>query len=336
MTIPPPITPKVFKTYELVRLVSAVFLLGIVGMLYFHMRQASSWAWLIKDKDTEAAVQGTEKPWEETIVPHDGSEDPEQKQEAAYEAQALSDNQDVLSEEMPLYWRMLRWSLSEKFADLKARSTKKVAFTHLFKNPEKHRGELISLRMHVNMVRLHKPERNAIDLQEVYEAWGGTDGSGTNPYVVIFADKPPQLPVGDTLQEEIRFVGYFFKNFGYETKVEKHWKAPMLIGRVEYIPDITKVVARDEKVAKKWIFLGMALVIAMVFLVQYVGVGKVKLPYSSETSQAREEENVGRFLDEVDSPPRDEPVTSTPVKVAAAVEFPDVLQLDTEGSRKLN
>ena len=128
MTIPPPITPKVFKTYELVRLVSAVFLLGIVGMLYFHMRQASSWAWLIKDKDTEAAVQGTEKPWEETIVPHDGSEDPEQKEEAAYEAQALSDNQDVLSEEMPLYWRMLRWSLSEKFADLKARVAKTVDF----------------------------------------------------------------------------------------------------------------------------------------------------------------------------------------------------------------
>jgi hypothetical protein len=127
---------------------------------------------------------------------------------------------------------MLRMLLS--LGDLKARAKKGIAFSQIWEDPQKYRGKLVHLKLHVRRVLRYDADENPLKVKEVYEAWGWTDDSKSYPYVFVFADAPPGLPVGTDVEAEVEFVGYFMKIMSY-TAFDVNRGAPLLIGRAKLI-----------------------------------------------------------------------------------------------------
>lgn len=232
------------------RLGSMIVLLIVVGMLYVRAREPQTWRWLAAlDADPPAEVvdvpaenekdQPEPRAPADTIVPGATDQDAEEAAEAERLLSVVSDRDDLGKEEMPAYWRLMRWTLAQSFADMERRSLPKVAFSQLWEQPEKYRGKLLRVRMHIVRVLEHPATSNSAGVKTVYEAWGGTDDSGSYPFSLVFPDLPEGMKVGPKVQEEGVFVGYFLTNMRYTTAEDKPWAAPVLIGRMHALPRVT-------------------------------------------------------------------------------------------------
>ncbi len=260
--------PGLFRGSELRRLISAILFLGVVALFYNHFRQTR-----IVDRAKQAESTPAEAvEWHETVVPipdSDGAEDSFEKDAFREEAEAVVDKKPYMAEEMASYWRLFRWARAESTADLEKRARRDVVFTHLFQDPEKFRGELIHLRLHVKQV-LSQPDlgENSAGVDHVFEAHGVTDDSRTFPYIVIFPEKPPQLPVGHSIHEEATFVGFFHKLVTYEELTGTNRAAPVLIGRLTWMEDPVAKGLREQTGATTWIFFAVFAVVAALIGVQ--------------------------------------------------------------------
>lgn len=109
-------------------------------------------------------------------------------------------------------------------------------FVDLFQHPEVYRGRPVSLRGVLRKLTKFDPGKNTVGIDEAYEGWLYTDDGQSNPAVVVFLNKPQNLPVGGDLTEEIRVTGYFLKMYGYDAQ-DVARKAPLLLaGEVEWRP----------------------------------------------------------------------------------------------------
>ncbi|HEX3658398.1 MAG TPA: hypothetical protein VHV55_21590 [Pirellulales bacterium] len=207
----------------------------------------------------------------ETIDPEPGLEgpldaDPEERDAAKEQFQALSDKEDLAAVDMPAYWRLMRWSRNQSFNELQKRAKRggvDVMFTHFAQEPEKHRGELVQLKLRVvRVVRFDAPE-NPAGMKQTFEAWGVTDNDSlSNPYVVVFSEKPPELPLGAKVEEDAMFVGYFLKDISYEAYNTRRF-APLLIGRLRWRDNPAAAMLRDQKSNPRdmWLVLGIGLTV---------------------------------------------------------------------------
>jgi len=210
-------------------------------------------------------------------------------------------------EEMPAYWRLLKWVNQQPAALLEGRSRKDVRLTDLVELPDKYRGKLIHLRLHLMQMFSYETEDSPIGTNRVYEARGWTDESNPWPYLVVFEDRPPGMPMGRDIREEASFDGYFLKLMSYEAHDGKARFAPVLMGRLVWHP--VKQTAQSDS-EWKWaaVLLGVLLVIFMI--------GRWTLSYISRRSQvltARSEGSgvsVEKWLEKVEKGevvPDDEP-----------------------------
>jgi hypothetical protein len=158
----------------------------------------------------------------------------------------------------------MQWSLTEPFAELKQRARSDVLFRQLWEEPEKYRGQPIQLRLHVRqIVKWDASEKSSGIANDVYEAWGWTDESRSFPYVVVFSEAPPQMPIGSDIRVDLDFVGYFLKVMSY-TAYDNRRGAPLLVGRVRMV-SVPKVISGS--VADVWIIFFVILgVIGLVAL----------------------------------------------------------------------
>jgi len=109
-------------------------------------------------------------------------------------------------------------------------------FVDLFENPDVYRGRAVSLRGTIRRLTKYDPGKNNQGIKEVYEGWIYTADSNSNPAVVIFTSKPPELVLGADITDEIRATGYFFKIYDYQSQGGPG-KAPMLLaGTVDWHP----------------------------------------------------------------------------------------------------
>lgn len=223
----------IFTSRELMRMVSGVLLLGVIGMMYLQNRKTAARAEIEAQIQKEAA-KGPTAPWQERIVPDDGHTDTEQIAAFQEESQALSDNAPLTKEEMAAYWRLFRWAGAVSGDDLLKQARADITFTHLFQDPDKYRGALVSLRMHVRRVRTFEAPQNSAGVTNTFEAWGPTEESQTYPYCVAVAELPPGMQVEQNAFYDARFVGFFLKKLYYEDGLGAKRSAPLLIGRVVY------------------------------------------------------------------------------------------------------
>ena len=143
----------------------------------------------------------------------------------------------VRFDELAAYAELLERARSMSTDSFDAAARTDVVFSNLLERPARYRGLPIRLRGTARRVlRLEDVPETLAPNGDLFEAWAFTADSRGYPYVLVFEDPPPGLPGGDDVEAPILFRGYFFKLLAYNAG-DKPRKAPLLVGRVEAIPD---------------------------------------------------------------------------------------------------
>jgi hypothetical protein len=238
-------------------------MLVVMFMIMNRAKDPHTWEWLTNEpaaetEDTERDVKGDDEAAiddsqtqdsygvsgieskqiqaDESFRPTD--QDPEESDAAREEFQAISDRAPMLPEEMPSYWRLLNWARNQSIDELQRRARKSVTLTEFAEAPDKNRGELVHLRLHVMRSLTYDTPESPIGVKRLYEAWGWSDESGPWLYCVVFPERPPGMPIGPNAESEISFDGYFLKLLSYESRLSngKPLFAPLLLGRIVWHP----------------------------------------------------------------------------------------------------
>ena len=117
-------------------------------------------------------------------------------------------------------------------ADLHSQARADLAFVHLFEEPAKYRGQLVTLEGRLRrLLRFDPPALPAKEgVPNLYEGWLYTGGSATNPFCILASELGLGLTTGEKIDREVTYTGYFFKRYRY--KAGDGWRdAPLLIGR---------------------------------------------------------------------------------------------------------
>lgn len=233
-----------------------VAFLIVLALIYSWIRNPQSWRWLENNSEPNRVVTGHEdaaatttsaahnapgkSDSAEVIVPGPTDQDAAEAAEAKNLFQAVTDRAPLAPIEMPAYWRCLKWARAQSFAQLDQRAIHGLVYTQLWEQPDKYRGKLIRLRLHLQRILDWDAPKNSAGVRRVYEAWGWTDESKSFPYVVVLSDVPKGIPLGDNLHEEGVFVGYFLKTMAY-TAYNRNRSSPLLVGRMEWLPSTAPV-----------------------------------------------------------------------------------------------
>ncbi|CAN5497107.1 hypothetical protein BH10PLA2_BH10PLA2_36030 [soil metagenome] len=117
-------------------------------------------------------------------------------------------------------------------AELKRQARTDLTFVHLFEEPAKYRGQLITLKGRLLRLRRFDPTPLGAKegLKDLFEGWLLADGTVTNPFGIVASEIGAGLKPGEKIDREVTFTGYFFKRYRYQAG--DGWRdAPLLIGR---------------------------------------------------------------------------------------------------------
>jgi hypothetical protein len=270
-------------------------MLLVLLMIMDRAKDPDTWRWLTNEPEGEPTTVDSDRGDSahaqantSSSDPTDAADlDPEELDAAREEFQAISDRQPLLPEEMPSYWRMFNWVHRQPGYLLQRRSRKSVVFTDFVQAPDRLRGSLVHLRLHLMRSLTHETPESTIGIDRVHEAWGWTDESHPWLYVVVFAEKPSGMPIGPDIREEASFDGYFLKLMSYEAHQApgKPLFAPLLVGRIVWHPSRTQSGSASDGTWFWLTILGGAL-IALVMLVRWVIVSRA-VPLTASTHSAQ-------------------------------------------------
>src|SRR5208337_2870362 len=130
------------------------------------------------------------------------------------------------------------------------RARKDVLYNDFHSSPGSMRLQIVELKLNVRqIVRLENPPKDGItepmttpDGNPIYELRGFTQEGGSNLYFGIVTDLPKGMPIGASVNEDVKLVGYFFKLQGYFSQQQQldaertgkkptMLKAPVILGR---------------------------------------------------------------------------------------------------------
>jgi hypothetical protein len=113
---------------------------------------------------------------------------------------------------------------------LEKNARRDVTVAHLLRDPEKYRGQVIALRGRLRRLIRDEFDDNEYGFQTRYEGCVYTDEGGRTPYIVIVAEPPTGLPLGDIF-EHITVAGYFLGWWRHDTQEGKRYSSPVLLAR---------------------------------------------------------------------------------------------------------
>lgn len=163
-------------------------------------------------------------------------------------------NLEMTNVDMPAYFQILGWVDHQSTALLRKRAKKDVVYSDFRLRPDSMRLQIVELKLNVRqIIQYTKPPINGItepmttrEGHPIYQVCGFTQEGSTNLYIGIVTDLPKGMPIGTSINEDARLVGYFFKLQGYVSKQQQleaertrkravPLKAPLLIGRLVWI-----------------------------------------------------------------------------------------------------
>ncbi|MBL8849330.1 MAG: hypothetical protein JNG89_06580 [Planctomycetaceae bacterium] len=243
----------------MMRLGSALIALMIIGMMYTRARDPRTWRWLA-DRDGQAGVAAAATPAAppvaqppEEIVPNPTDVNEYSSPDVQTEFAAIGEKSPLAVEEMPLYWRLMKWARAQSFEELQSRTARDVLYTRFFQEPEEYRGKPVQLRLHIKQIVDWAAPENPAGVKTIYEVSGTTDNSRTFYFIVVCPELPPGMKTGTDLNEEGLFVGYFHKVMPYDGAVKK-LAAPLLIGRLRNVP---RVAAPPVPEIPTWVWMAV-------------------------------------------------------------------------------
>jgi hypothetical protein len=237
-------------------------MLGVLVMLMQWARDPKTWRWIAPDDEVAQAEPEIDvpPPIEEKspiddvrIAAGPTDLDPAERESAREEFQAVADKAPLAPEEMPAYWRLMAWTLHQSTAEMRKRAEQDVTYQDLWNQPDKWRGKLIELPLHLQRtITVNDPVENELGLKTLYEAWGWNSNSQPYTYWLILPELPPGMPRGENVLEEATFVGYFFKLIPYEDRQGKQRATPLVIGRLVWHPAPDNPLARRDEWTWTW------------------------------------------------------------------------------------
>ena len=299
------------------RLTTAIIMLVIVGLVYQQAKDARNWRWLAAQENDQKAVAPVQnRPgWQETLIdaPHDGN--PEELRSGRNELGAVTDKAALNQYDMTAYYRHLKWARAQPFEDLELRAKTDFVYAQLFQNPEKYRGQLIRLRLHVGRIlKFDDIPENSSQATQLFELWGRTDESKSHPYGVVVPEIPSWFKLGgENIHEECVFVGYFIKLMAYDISGDKRRAAPLLVGRIRplSIPPVGEK-SNDMMSAVEW---GIGtLVVALLGIAAWRAMSLSRQTRSLRTSTASSADDVESWLV---APTEEATVAAPPSSVAS-------------------
>ena len=241
-----------FSGRELLRLLTLLVMLAVIGMTIYNFRASSQSAKLALSGADTATAPGTAAPADKTDAAAAGSgetkaeaapetEGPAEHDAFANEAQVVMDLATAIHPvEMPAYNRLLQWAGRLRPSSKAQAAT--ITFHDLIKKPNQNRAKLMKVRLRVRRVQSY-PLPSDGPPQTVYELWGWPVAADGWLYVVVTPELPKGFPAAGIVDETVDVVGYFFKLQGYhpaESKPNaKPLAAPLVIGKVEWLPAAT-------------------------------------------------------------------------------------------------
>src|SRR4029453_15962709 len=117
-----------YRAGGLPRVASMIALLIVIAMLIARAADPGSWKWLTGESEAPAEPDSSTRlgirrepppPEPQVIIPGPTDADPEEREAAAEQFQAISDRtMELAREEMPAYWRLFDWAAHQSLADL--------------------------------------------------------------------------------------------------------------------------------------------------------------------------------------------------------------------------
>lgn len=234
-------------------------MLAVVFMLIVRARDPNTWQWLAPGDGEPAPAAKPAHPAVEVVRPDEPEpaeavvsgptdEDPEEQEFVKEAFQAIEDYRLAITPtEMPAYERVVQWAINQPYQQLAQRSRRDVKLARLMNAPDEYRGKLVGVTLNVKRVEPwdlkiyaddspRGPDAKPEKVLKLYEAWGTTWEGKAWPYLVILVDVPPEMPIGDGIEEKVSFAGYFFKIQKYYDKLHRENHCPVLIGRAQWEP----------------------------------------------------------------------------------------------------
>lgn len=295
-----------FRGNELPRLATLVVMLGILVLMISRARDPGTWRWLAPDSRGESSqapnVAAPETHSDDVVVagpaasgPTDS--DPQELDAAREEFQAVTDKAPLAKEEMAAYWRLIQWQQHQSLPQLRSRAKKDVTFKQLWQQPEKWRGQLVEIPLHLlRTAKVEDLEDNALGLKTMNEAWGWNSDSQPYSYWIVCPQLPPGMPSGQKILEEATFVGYFLKLLPYEDHQGMSRATPLLIGRLVWHPMADNPLTRSDEWTWPWFVAGGLAVLYVARWGARVAVNRAKGRASPSLPARADEESVAAWL----------------------------------------
>jgi hypothetical protein len=215
--------------------------------------------------DKSAVAVGSTVPPTDTIIPGPTDKDPEEQADVRAQFELLTDREALEAIEMPAYWRLFRWAWAQSFSEMERRANRDVMYVHLYDQPDKFRGKLVRLKLHIVRIVKWDAEENKGKFKHIYEVWGATEDSQSFPYVAVVSELPPGMKPGATVRYDGIFVGYFLKNMAYKAH-DVLRGTPLLIGRLHALNvpgQSAKNVTADNSMWQWLTGIGIAVVVGI-------------------------------------------------------------------------
>lgn len=192
--------------------------------------------------------------------------------EDAYGLPEVSDNTFLSPEDSPAYFGLLDHAsliepgqlrqVAREFVQTRKEQTGLPTFVDMIKNPEAYRGKPVILRGHLHLTQSYEALDNDYGIDTLYDVSFFDEDSQTNLTTVIFLQKPDKLKVGGEMVNGVEVVGYFLKNYLYDSQDNHTRKAPLIMANT--------ITIRDAKplppVVAPWLTYG-AMVLGFLVLV---------------------------------------------------------------------
>ena len=171
---------------------------------------------------------------------------------ARKEFQALTDTTlECGPEEMPAYWRLLKWSVHQTVKELRRENFQRAVYNELVNMPNQLRGMPVQVDMHVCRILSYDAPNNSLGITKLYELWGWSEDSRGSLFVTFTPELPPGIHPGETVSEQVAVYGFFCKIQGYlavgSAPQSFPSAAPLIIGRITpYQPVAAPVISTQE------------------------------------------------------------------------------------------
>lgn len=307
------------------------FMMVILALIYTHARDPQTWRWMAPQADDDAAPQPAAnreaaaqlvpavpdksgakqaaapaaRPWE-TVIPGPTDANADELAEARVQFGALTDQSPLTAVDMPAYWRLMRWSRAQTFPEAEKRARRNVRIASFVEEPNRQRGQLLRLKLHVRRVLDYEAPENSAGVKTVYEYWGFTDDSKSYPYVLVSSDLPPGMKLGSEVHADAVFVGYFLKTMTYEAFDKKRF-APLMVGRMS---TGTATIRKPAPMAVgNWLWISLAATAVCSFVIHWIWRPGKKKPGILPIVKQAETQTDPAFAAWLNEPPPPDPVS---------------------------